>query len=76
MSVITVRVDPTLKKRLEQVVKERGLQSISEAVNAAIEEFVLQERMKWKSRQEVRLYFGSRKRLLKGLEEVHVEEGL
>lgn len=74
MSVITARVSPSLRRRLEEEAERRGFTSLSQAVNAALEQFVAEEGLKWKSVQEVRLYFKGRKRRLHGLEELHAEE--
>jgi len=73
MSVITLRVNPSLRRRLVEIVRERGYRSLSEALNEAIRNFVNKE-TRWKSRREVYKYFSRKKKTLRGLEEVHEEE--
>nr|MDO8079674.1 hypothetical protein [Candidatus Freyarchaeota archaeon] len=69
MRVITFRVSPVLKRMLEEIVKERGYRSLSEALNEAVEMFVA-ERVRWKDRREVYEYFRSKKKKPKGLEDI------
>jgi Arc/MetJ-type ribon-helix-helix transcriptional regulator len=75
MSVITFRVDPFLKKILEEIVKEKGYRSISEALNEAVEMFVA-ENVRWKDRREVYEYFKNKGKKPRGLEDVRKEENL
>jgi metal-responsive CopG/Arc/MetJ family transcriptional regulator len=73
MSVIPFRVSPVLKKLLEEIVRERGYRSLSEALNEAVEMFVA-ERVGWKDRREVYEYFKRKNKKPKGLEDIRGEE--
>lgn len=75
MSVITFRISPVLRKMLEEIVKERGYRSLSEALNEAVEMFVA-ERVRWKDRREVYEYFKRKNKKPKGLEDIREEEDL
>lgn len=76
MAVITIRIPLPLKRKLQEMVKRGGYRSLSELLNEAILRYVEGRGVKWKDRREVREYFSRKKRLLRGLEEVHEEEDL
>lgn len=76
MSVITIRISPSLRRRLEEVVKKRGYKSLSEALNEAVERFVTEGGARWGSRNEVYEYFSRRKKSPRGLEDIHEEEDI
>ena len=77
MEVASVRLTEEEKKFLEQLVAEGKFSSISEALKAGLYELMREEKLKeipWKSRVEVRKYFSTKKKKLKGLEAIHHEE--
>ena len=74
MAVITVRIDDELLKELESLQKKLKFRSLSELVREALREFVLRNTIPWKSREEVFRYFSSKKKRIRGLEDLHVEE--
>jgi metal-responsive CopG/Arc/MetJ family transcriptional regulator len=58
---------------LEEIVRERGYRSLSEALNEAVEMFVV-GRVRWKDRRAVYEYFRCKKKKPKGLEDFRGEE--
>ncbi len=77
MGVSSVRLTEDEKAFLEQLVKEGKFKSISEALKAGIYELMRDEKLDqlpWKTCAEVRAYFADKRKKLRGLEDVHLEE--
>jgi len=77
LEVASVRITEEEKRFLEQLISQGKFSSVSEALKAGLYELMKEERLKrvpWKTRDEVRKYFYGRKRIIKGLEDLHDEE--
>ena len=77
VDVASVRLTVEEKEFLERLIAEGKYKSISEALKAGLYELMREHQMNnlpWKNREEVRHYFSTKKRKLRGLEDLHNEE--
>jgi len=78
MEVASVRLSEEEKQFIEQLITQGKFSSVSEALKAGLNELMREEKLKevpWKTRSEMRKYFSNKERKMKGLEELHDEEG-
>jgi len=77
MEVASVRLTDQEKEFIERLIATGKYKSISETLKAGLHRLYHKEiidQLPWKSRTEVRRHFGTKKRKLRGLEELHDEE--